>query len=247
MGLFINQEIHQNVFKNKEITEGPNQSYFRRDHLSELLKEQQENNNKLHQAILATKTLNEKQEVISMERFDHLSKQLHTIELKNDQSEKSNSQVVEQLKKLEENHDQLQVLIKQDQLMEHKIKDQLNSLTETSKKILKQIDVYETANHNVKEKVDEQQNLQKEIFTQLNKQGESQQELTRRLHNHEAITEKLIRQVEFIRSSLFERTAFLAEKIENGYFITSSYLTQLITGSPSIPKEIRLLDKQEKE
>lgn len=240
MGLFMNRAIHQKVFKNNEEIKEPNQSYFRRDHLESLLKEQQKSYHSLHQSILAMKALNEQQEVDQLERFDRLSKHLHNIDRKNDQE-----LVLMQLDRLERENKNLQTMVQHGRLFEQKLKDQIQSFEETNQKVLKQLEDHNEAYDQINKKSEEQDNIQNKILTQLSQQNDHQQHLTDRLSNHEAIIEKIGRQVEFIRASLFERTTYLAEKIESGYLITSSYLTKLVTGShQSHSKNIRMLDKQ---
>lgn len=244
MSLFINETIDQKIYINKEDIKEPNQSYYRRDHLSELLKEQQDHNRKLHQSIMAFQAQNKQQEIIQIKKLKDLSRQIYTIEQSNEKDNQTTHQVFEQLKVLEQENKHLQLLIDQkDQQFQQELEGQIQSIEKLNSHILEQSKSYDEK----KKKLDEQYRLQKEMMTQISSQKDNQQELTKRLDKHEAILEKVMRQLEFIRASLFERTAFLAEKIENGYFITSSYLTQLITGSPRIANQIKVLEKQEKE
>ncbi|MDR7076534.1 1,4-alpha-glucan branching enzyme [Neobacillus niacini] len=76
-----------------------------------------------------------------------------------------------------------------------------------------------------------QEELQKQLSEKLSKQEEFQKGVLTRLDQQEALTEKIFRQINHIRSILFERTNFLAEKIDEGYKITSSYVYNLMTGS----------------
>lgn len=76
-----------------------------------------------------------------------------------------------------------------------------------------------------------QEELQIQLAQKVNKQEEFQTEVLTRLDKQEALTEKISRQLNHIRSILFERTNYLAEKIDEGYKITSSYVYNLMTGS----------------
>lgn len=76
-----------------------------------------------------------------------------------------------------------------------------------------------------------QEEIQKQLSEKLSKQEEFQKGVLTRLDQQEALTEKIFRQINHIRSILFERTNFLAEKIDEGYKITSSYVYNLMTGS----------------
>ncbi|MFS0778892.1 hypothetical protein ABC255_23135 [Neobacillus sp. 3P2-tot-E-2] len=76
-----------------------------------------------------------------------------------------------------------------------------------------------------------QEELQKQLSEKISKQEEFQTGVLTRLDQQEALTEKISRQLNHIRSILFERTNYLAEKIDEGYKITSSYVYNLMTGS----------------
>ncbi|WHZ04608.1 hypothetical protein QNH48_08295 [Neobacillus sp. YX16] len=76
-----------------------------------------------------------------------------------------------------------------------------------------------------------QEELQKQLSEKISKQEEFQTGVLNRLDQQEALTEKIFRQINHIRSILFERTNYLAEKIDEGYKITSSYVYNLMTGS----------------
>ncbi|MEC1524762.1 hypothetical protein P9D43_22410 [Neobacillus niacini] len=76
-----------------------------------------------------------------------------------------------------------------------------------------------------------QEELQKQLSEKISKQEDFQKGVLTRLDQQEALTEKISRQLNHIRSILFERTNYLAEKIDEGYKITSSYVYNLMTGS----------------
>ncbi|QIZ07975.1 hypothetical protein HFZ78_15585 [Priestia megaterium] len=90
---------------------------------------------------------------------------------------------------------------------------------------------YEDANHNLALQMNKQLELQKEISKKMTKQEEFQGGVLQRLDNQEALMDKISRQINHIRSILFERTNYLATKIDDGYKMTSSYVYKLMTGS----------------
>jgi hypothetical protein len=105
-------------------------------------------------------------------------------------------------------------------------------------KVTKQLNELRTNNQSHKEYEEliidllkTQEELQKQLSEKLSKQEEYQKGVLTRLDQQEALTEKIFRQINHIRSILFERTNFLAEKIDEGYKITSSYVYNLMTGS----------------
>lgn len=154
MGLYINNREHPEVFKNKQNINEPNQTFSRKDFLTELLNE--------------LKIQSERQQETEDNHWKQLDNQLHDLRERNLYQQEFENQVIESLKNL------------------------------TSK---------------------------------LSKQEEFQGGILQRLDTQEALIDKLSRQLNHIRSILFERTNYLAERIEDGYKVTSSYVYKLMTGS----------------
>lgn len=105
-----------------------------------------------------------------------------------------------------------------------KVANQLNEISTSHKK---HTEYEELIIHLLKT----QEELQKQLSEKISKQEEFQTGVLTRLDQQEALTEKISRQLNHIRSILFERTNYLAEKIDEGYKITSSYVYNLMTGS----------------
>ncbi|MCU9612567.1 hypothetical protein OEV98_03190 [Caldibacillus lycopersici] len=80
---------------------------------------------------------------------------------------------------------------------------------------------------NIQDQATVQQNLQKHLVAHENMDSM----INERLDNQEALTEKLLRQVTHLRTILFERTSYLSELIENSYKKTSTYLSNLLSGT----------------
>ncbi|WP_066064593.1 hypothetical protein [Neobacillus soli] len=89
----------------------------------------------------------------------------------------------------------------------------------------------EDASYQLAQQMDKQLELQMEVSEKVTKQADLQGGMLQRLDNQEALIEKISRQVNHIRSILFERTNYLATKIDDGYKVTSSYVYKLMTGS----------------
>ncbi|MFJ5762579.1 hypothetical protein ACIQAA_26315 [Neobacillus sp. NPDC093182] len=105
-----------------------------------------------------------------------------------------------------------------------KISNQLNEISTSNQK---HTEYEELIIHLLKT----QEELQKQLSEKISKQEEFQTGVLTRLDQQEALTEKIFRQLNHIRSILFERTNYLAEKIDEGYKITSTYVYNLMTGS----------------
>lgn len=102
----------------------------------------------------------------------------------------------------------------------------------------------QTANLELSSQINAQLELQKQLSEKFLNQEEFQTGVLNRLDKQEALTEKISRQLNHIRSILFERTNYLAEKIDEGYKLTSSYVYNLMTGSEQ-PLTFYLLNKKE--
>lgn len=175
MRLYINNNEHPEVYKNKQNLQPSNQLVSRQDFLSELMNEQKKTNVALKKALTELGLQSQHQEEIQINQW-------------------------------------------------HNVADQLKDLTTRLKR-------YEDANHQLVLQINEQFELQKEVAKKMMKQEEFQGGVLQRLDTQEALMDKISRQLQHIRSILFERTNYLATKIDDGYKITSSYVYKLMTGT----------------
>lgn len=203
MGLFINSEQHHNMYKSKQNINGPNQTTFRRDHLSELLKEQQKMNDILQKSVLKLGLLNEQRDQRQLNQWQAMNGRLGQLEKVNNQQDQRELQIIKQLNILTDENKKLQMMIKNNHVSSQEIADQIKKYSLNNER----------------------------ISHQLTEQEKSQLEVLKKLDNQEALTEKMLRQMSNLRSSLFERTSYLAETIEDSYKLTSSYIYQLLTGT----------------
>lgn len=88
--------------------------------------------------------------------------------------------------------------------------------------------------------------FEENMAQKLASQADFQTDVLTRLDNQEALTEKIYRQLNHIRSIIFERTNYLAAKVEEGYKITSSYIYKLMTGAEQ-PLTFFLLNQKKEE
>ena len=217
MGLFMNSEQHHGMYRNLGKINEPNQTTFRRDHLVELLKEQQKMNNSLQKSMLKLGILNEQRDQKQLDAWQEVSNHLSRVEKAKHQQE---SQIMEQLITLTDENKKLQMMMENERIFDIEIINQMKQHSLNNEKLSQQII----------------------------EQKESQQEVLTRLDSQEALTEKALRQIGNLRSSLFERTNYLAEKIEDSYQLTSSYLYQLLTGADQpLTFYVHSEDRKEKE
>lgn len=246
MGLYINNDKDGTIYKNEGPIMEPNQSYFKRDHFEELVKGQLDVNESLNHSIFGLKSLYEKQENAQVNKWKEVGNRLNELKAINLQHELGQNYVVERLKGLESENKKVQGILETDRLSEQELMKKMNGLSQLNQKIVDQLEVYYAENAEVISRVDEQYEMQKQMADHASKQEDKQEEVLNRLENQEALTEKITRQIEYFRTILFERTNFLAEKIENGYHHTSSYIANLIS-NPEQPSTRFLVNQKEEE
>ncbi|MGG3470619.1 hypothetical protein ABES02_24430 [Neobacillus pocheonensis] len=86
MGLYINNREHPEVFKNKQTIKEPNQTYSRKDFLTEILNE--------------LKIQTERQLETEVNHWKHVDNQLHDLRERNQYQQEFESQVIESLNEL---------------------------------------------------------------------------------------------------------------------------------------------------
>ena len=246
MALFINDEQHPDVFKSSEIIFAPNQGLFQRDYLSELMEEQQKANDLLRHSLRKLENSFVQQEQALTHQSKKIGNQSYKLDEINFQHEEFESQIVNWMKKLEAENRNQQVILADSLLVEREFTDKINAVSQSNLEIVNELGKHGLIHEKLSLKMDEQSSLQKKIVDQLSQQENSQSEVINRLENQEALTEKMLRQIDHFRSILFERTHYLAEKIENGYNVTSSYIHKLMKSS-ELPVAHFKINKKEKE
>lgn len=228
MGLFINDSEHPDVFKNKKPINEPNQQMIKKDYFAELMQIHQESNASLSKSLEELKRHYQKQNEIQSLQLNELYEQLKGLKNTNLEHKNFEVEMLKWLQSVEEKNEKFQTYMEEEAAIKQKIHRQIQLQMEANREVTDQMQEYETANQYLSSQLEEQVSLQKELAAI---QENFQEQVLTRLDNQEAITEKLSRQIHHMRSILFERTNFLAEKIENGYKQTSSFVHKLIMGS----------------
>jgi ribosomal 50S subunit-associated protein YjgA (DUF615 family) len=199
-------------------------------------------NNKKHPAIYKSKSkLTEPNQAVYKQ--DYLSE---LIEKQN----QANAELQNSLQSLEKS------LKKQNRLQATRVKRIGYDVQELADRQIEQIDLgndvttlLETQskrNAELATKMEQQMELQRDMVKQIANQEVFQEEVISRLENQEALTEKLMRKVDNFRSILYERTHFLADKIEEGYNATSSYIYEMVSSTALPPLQYKLKESEKK-
>ncbi|WP_077329596.1 hypothetical protein [Virgibacillus siamensis] len=231
MGLFLNKAEHPNVFRNKQTIEEPNQSYFKLDYFAELVKEQKQVNSKLFNSFRSLESMYEQQKNSQAAQWKEINSQLQSLVEKSFQHEKFESQAMEWLTVLDRNNAEIQRLMEDENMFKQEIADRIESLRQSNQEIVNKLNHYGSSNQKLAEEMGELAGLHKQMTETFAKQDDHQSQVMDRLENQEALMEKTLRQVSNFRSILFERTNYIAERIEKSYNLTSSYVYKLMTGS----------------
>jgi len=240
MGLYINENKHADIYKNVGNIHEPNQGYYMKNHVSEMMKEQQQINESLHRSFKQMKMMHEQRELQSGFKLEQIGKQLQELQEMKENHEVMEGQVMNQLKKLEADYQKLQVLLNEERLSEQDMKESLDQLAASNEDISDLLQEVRQETKRLAVKMDSQAELQKALSDQMTEQHGSTERLTKRMDHQEALSEKIIRQMDYFRSLLFERTNHLTEKLEQ----MSSYVLQMLSGSDSLQQNYLLKKKQ---
>lgn len=228
VGLFINNREHPEVFKNNKKIRAQNQKIFKVDYLSELIIQQREANEALTHSFLDLKILYEQQGKTNTKQWTEIGNQLDELRDIHLKHEKFERDVIEWLSKVNDKSEKE----KEDELaLKQEWLKQMRKLIEMNGEILHRLKKSESVNEQLALKMKEQMELQKHMKDELSEQKEIQGQVSSRLENQEALTEKMLREINHLRSVLFERASFLAERIENGFKLTSAYVYRLMHGN----------------
>ena len=241
MGLYINSGKHPDILKNPVRVVETNQAYFKQDTLTDMLEVQQKTNELLQQSYIDLKEVVEKHAATQTSRWKYVQSKMNHQRQMNSQQKNLDHQVLEKLKSVEDRQGKLQGIIEN---QEPFTKDLMSMITLANQEVLLKLTQAEEVNAQLQLKVDEQVDLQSQLVQQLAKQEEIQMEMGNRLENQEAFMEKIIRQIDYFRSVLFERTNYLAEKIDAGYTTFTQMLslksrvkTDLLKFDPKSPNK----------
>ncbi|MFS0688324.1 hypothetical protein AB1K89_03605 [Sporosarcina sp. 179-K 8C2 HS] len=226
MGLFFNKKNHTDLYKGDNIAER-NQAIYRTDSLSEAMKEQK----------IAFDTMNEKysemekqlqnQRRIQSVRWKSTGRRFDEILDYQSQHRQFEREAMETLERLDRKHIELQKMIENKRRMNEELVEQINMLTQSNAEIAERLENFDIVQEKLLTKMDAQIEKQDQFSLSLEEQKTAQNEIVERIEQHEGLIEKMVRQMDFLRSVIFERSHFLAEKIDKSYQLTTTYIGSL--------------------
>ncbi|WP_462409738.1 hypothetical protein [Neobacillus sp. Marseille-QA0830] len=246
MGLYINNSKNIKIYKNNRPIQEPNQAYARRDFMTELINEQLNANETLRQSLNELQVRTADQENSQRTRWSQIDTHLSDLR-QNDQIQKDvDQQIIQSLQSIQVKNENFQTKLESEEQLNRDLLDKVNSLSQTIEALSTRLANYEESTQYLSQQMNEQLVLQKEVSEKITEQEGFQGEVLTRLDAQEALVDKITHQLNHIRSIIFERTNYLAARIEEGYKVTSSYVYKLMTGSDK-PLTFFLLNQKKEE
>ncbi|MFS0643628.1 hypothetical protein [Siminovitchia sp. 179-K 8D1 HS] len=241
MAIYYNDEEYPYIFKNKEEIDEPNQSIAKYDYWSDLVEEQKRVHSEINESLHGLHDKVHRQEHDQQQRWKKIYYRLNEQRKYNDKQNEFENYAKSRLENIESKNERLQAMLNEESQFKQVMMEKLHSLQKTHQEIENRLEKQEAINEHFLSSLHEQHELQKEMADQISKLEANHQEVIERLDSQEALTEKVLRQVTNLRSILFERAGHLADKIENSYKLTSSYIYKLMTG------QVFLVEQKEKQ
>lgn len=233
MGLYINH--YHNLFKNNDDLQEPNQQVFVHSHMAEMIKQQKQLNDALFRSFNEISERQTKQGITQAGRWKAMNERLGELRAMDQRHQEIEQETLERLRKMEAG-----------QLSRDQVIQQMEKLEHSNLEIINWLKVLEEESGRSAQKIDQQTEQSQKLTAQLSKQEAEQDDVVSRLENQEAILEKISRQMEHFREVLFERSGYLAEKIEDGYHLTSSYVDRMLKKSDQ-PVAFYMVQRQKEE
>ena len=245
MGLFINNLDHPRVFKNQESIHEPNQAYFKIDYVSELVKRQEEVNEKLLHAFYGLQSNYQQQTYTARNRWEAMDGQVKKLGDSHLRQEELSENTVASQHRLEQQVTNLHdILVKEAGFQQETLKE-INRMQAANEGLENKLTVQETLHQQLAGQMAEVYGLQKQMTDQAATQEEKQEDMLKRLEDQEAVMEKITRQLAHFRSIIFERTNHVVEKVENSYDLTSTFFYKMLTGSEQPLTLLMMKEKKE--
>ncbi|MFC4410145.1 hypothetical protein ACFOZY_06790 [Chungangia koreensis] len=227
MGLYMNDNQHPGVYRNRKKLNESNQRIERRDYLSEVLENQQKTNRTFHRAIYGLRHSQKKLEIRQSNQWKELMEHLEEMQEMSERHEELEQAVLAWLKSLELKNRKLQLVLKHEQNSKKDLVQKVEDMNRLNQDLMTRLSDLSESNGRIEVKVDEQTEIQKTLSNQVTRLETVQQEVADKIDSQEGLIDKLNRQIDHIRSVLFERTNHLEEKIENLYKTTAALFQRL--------------------
>ena len=226
MGLFFNRKNHTDIYKGDSSDE-KNQAIYRSDSVSEAMLEQKKAFELMNVKYSEMEKQLQKQRTIQSDRWKMAGIRFEEILDYQSQQRQFEEEAIETLENLDRKHIELQKLLKDKQKMNEELVEQINLMSQSNTEIAERLDKFDADQEKLLAKMDEQIEKQDQFSLSLEEQKTTQAEIVGRIEQQEGLMEKMMRQLDFLRTIIFERSHFIAEKIDKSYQLTTSYISNV--------------------
>lgn len=245
MGLFMNRNDHPEVYANDADILELNQRMSTIDPLMEMVTEQQEANHALQQQLDDLQQMMQQQDTQQSKQLQSIRNRLHGLRERELRQQQFENEVMESFVQLHAENHSFQRKLADEQVFNRLVAEHVKDVSRSTNNMADRLEGAVLANEEIGAEVKEQLTQQKRLSEQLVKQADLQQMILGRLDKQEGLTEKMRRQVDHLRSVLYERSSFLAEKIEGNYLTTSHFISKLLAGNVQPTTRFMISHKQE--
>ncbi|MFS0574690.1 hypothetical protein AB1K83_03600 [Sporosarcina sp. 179-K 3D1 HS] len=219
MGLYMNADRHPSVYINETSLDGKNQDLYKRDFLTEW-KEEQHSKFLQHRAVLENVLRQQRRlQAIQYQMIDEQSNNRK-------QHDKRTEEIVEEMNRFFNKMTMENIRMQAE--FQKAMETQWFPIWQAAEELKDRLDKLEQLNGELANRMERQVEVQRRLAEKAIDYESSQKEVLHRLDNQEGLIDKVMRRLDHLRSILFERTHYLAEKIEAG---SSSPARQLGRGS----------------
>ncbi|WP_217586266.1 hypothetical protein [Lentibacillus saliphilus] len=224
---FMNTNMHPDMYENSEKITAPNQDYYMRNAFDMWKRDQQQARTQLFQAV---HHLNQQFTILSTQHkkeIDDIRSQLATLDMEAGVQEQFREETERWLAMLDENQGKLEQLLEHDRAFKQTIQQEMSDLNASQQTVLEELTGARTQ---LLAQMDRVLELHEQVTESLAAHEAEQTHLVNRMADQEALLEKVTRQISHVRSILFERSTYLADKIDDSWRQTSDYLYQWVKG-----------------
>lgn len=245
MGLYVNTRLHPTLFKNDRALQEPNQEYFKSDYLKEVLYGQSKMNESFQSELKKMRVTMQKQQFLEEKRWNEIVVDIVGLKVDSGRHQQFEKQTREWIAILEKNSQELHRIVTENSSINQEILNEIHRIHQSNEEIVEQLVNFDKASQEITSKINEIADKQDVMVEHVATQNKNHGSVLEHLENQEALMEKSNRQLDNLRSILFERTSFIADKIEESYKLTSSYIYKFLTGSEKPVAWMMLNQKRE--
>src|SRR5690625_698556 len=152
MGLFINNLEHPRVFKNEGSIQEPNQAYFKIDYVSELVRRQEEVNEKLLHAFYGLQVIHRQQAYAARIRWEATDRQVKKLEDSNLRQERLSEDTVAWQLRLEQQVTNIHDILEKDAGFQQETLNKRNHMQAANEGLENKLTAQESLHNNLLDK-----------------------------------------------------------------------------------------------